>query len=44
MRPPATPDQRVEIVAKYELGESVSALAREYSVSRANILGVVKPA
>ena len=39
-----TADQRVEIVAKYEQGESVSALAREYSVSRANILGVVKPA
>jgi putative DNA-invertase from lambdoid prophage Rac len=37
-------NQRVEIVAKYGRGESISALAREYSVSRANILGVVKPA
>ena len=39
-----TPEQRVEIIAKYEQGESVSALARLYAVSRANILGVVKPA
>lgn len=36
--------QRAEIMAKYEKGESVSALARLYSVSRANILGVVKMA
>ncbi len=39
-----TADQRAEIIAKYEQGESVSALARMYEVSRANILGVVKPA
>ena len=39
-----TQAQRVEIVAKYEAGESVSALARLYSVSRANILGVVNHA
>jgi len=39
-----TVDQRAEIAAKYEKGESVSALAREYSISRASILGVVKPA
>lgn len=38
-----TVDQRAEIVAKYEQGESVSALARMYKVSRASILGVVKP-
>lgn len=38
-----TPEQRSEIIAKYAAGESVSALAREYDVSRANILGVVKP-
>ncbi|MEV4782111.1 recombinase family protein [Burkholderia sp. LMU1-1-1.1] len=37
-------DQRADIIAKYAAGESVSALARLYSVSRANILGVVKPA
>lgn len=38
-----TAEQRAEIVAKYEQGESVSALARMYEISRANILGVVKP-
>jgi DNA invertase Pin-like site-specific DNA recombinase len=37
-----TPEQRSEIVAKYNQGETVSALARLYAVSRANILGVVK--
>lgn len=36
-------EQRADIVAKYAAGESVSALARLYSVSRANILSVVKP-
>lgn len=39
-----TAAQRAEIVTKYTAGESVSALARMYAVSRANILGVVKPA
>jgi putative DNA-invertase from lambdoid prophage Rac len=39
-----TAEQRVDIIAKYALGESVSALARLYSVSRANILGGVKSA
>lgn len=39
-----TAEQRAEIIAKYAAGESVSALARKYEVSRANILGVVKPA
>lgn len=39
-----TVEQRAEIVSKYSSGESVSALARAYSVSRANILNVVKPA
>lgn len=39
-----TADQRAEIIAKYDQGESVSALARLYEVSRANILSVVKPA
>jgi putative DNA-invertase from lambdoid prophage Rac len=38
-----TPAQRMEIVAKYAKGESVSALAREYAVSRASILAVVNP-
>jgi DNA invertase Pin-like site-specific DNA recombinase len=36
--------QRTDIIAKYAAGESVSALARMFSVSRANILGIVKPA
>lgn len=39
-----TLEQRAEITAKYEQGESVSALARSYRVSRASILGVVRPA
>lgn len=30
--------QGTEIVAKYEQGESVSALARDYAISRASIL------
>lgn len=38
-----TIEQRAEIIAKYEHGESISALARMYGVSRANILSVVKP-
>lgn len=37
-----TPQQRAEIIAKYSAGVSVSELARQYAVSRANILGVVK--
>lgn len=36
-----TLEQRAEIVAKYDQGESVSDLARQYKVSRANILGVI---
>jgi DNA invertase Pin-like site-specific DNA recombinase len=38
-----TTEQREEIIAKYAAGESVSTLARRYSVSHANILGTVKP-
>ncbi|MBY0238543.1 MAG: recombinase family protein [Burkholderiaceae bacterium] len=37
-----TAEQRAEIVAKFAAGESVSALARQYGVSRANILSVVR--
>lgn len=37
-------DQRTEIIAKYAQGESVSALARSYVVSRASILGILKGA
>lgn len=36
-----TPEQRREIIAMHARGESVSALARRYAVSRANILGIV---
>ena len=39
-----TAEQRADIIAKYAVGESVSTLAGLYSVSRANILGVVKTA
>jgi len=35
-----TPEQRVEIRHRLGAGESVSALARLYSVSRANIIGI----
>ena len=38
-----TPEQRADIIGKYATGESISSLARMYEVSRANILGVVKP-
>lgn len=38
-----TPTQRLEIIAKHEQGESITSLAKQYMVSRANILGVVKP-
>jgi putative DNA-invertase from lambdoid prophage Rac len=36
-----TAAQRSEIVAQYQAGESVSALARAFAVSRASILGIV---
>ena len=36
-----TAEQRGEIMAKHAQGESVSALARFYAVSRASILGIV---
>ena len=39
-----TAEQQGDIIVKCAAGESVSALARMYDVSRANILGVVKPA
>ncbi len=35
-----TPEQRTEIRRRLSCGESVSALARDYGVSRANIIGV----
>lgn len=43
-RPPKTTvEQREEMTAKYSCGESVSALARLYGVSRASVLSVVNP-
>jgi putative DNA-invertase from lambdoid prophage Rac len=38
-----TSDQRADILAKYAAGVSVSELARQNSISRANVLGIVKP-
>lgn len=38
-----TPEQRAEIVAKYNEGISISELARQYRISRASVLGVAKP-
>jgi putative DNA-invertase from lambdoid prophage Rac len=38
-----TPEQRADITSKYAAGVSVSELARQHQVSRANILGIVKP-
>ena len=40
-RPAKTNDiQRSEIISKLQSGESVSAVAREYEVSRASIIGI----
>lgn len=39
-----TEEQREQITADYATGVSVSELARRFQVSRANILGIVKPA
>ncbi len=38
--PKTTPEQREAIKASYAAGETVSALARLYSVSRATILSI----
>ena len=38
-----TEEQRKQITADYAAGVSVSELARRFQVSRANILGIVKP-
>lgn len=35
-----TPDQRAEIRHRLDTGESVSAVARLYSISRANVIGI----
>ena len=44
-RPTSTnDDQRAKMVARFNAGESISALSRDYAVSRASVMRVVKPA
>lgn len=38
-----TPAQREEMMTKYAAGETISALARTYGISRASVLAVVNP-
>ncbi|CAJ3224511.1 recombinase family protein [Burkholderia pseudomallei] len=38
-----TPAQREEMMTKYVAGETISALARTYGISRASVLAVVNP-
>lgn len=40
--PKTTPAQQAEIKSKYNKGASISSLAREYTVSRATVLSIVK--
>jgi len=43
-RPTSTNDeQRAAMVARFSAGESISALSRDYAVSRASVMRVVKP-
>lgn len=42
-KPKTTPAQRAAMIASYGKGESVSALARAYAISRASVLAVVSP-
>ncbi|MCS0583390.1 recombinase family protein [Massilia pinisoli] len=39
-----TPEQRVTIAKRHKAGESISALAREYGLSRASVMRIVAPA
>jgi putative DNA-invertase from lambdoid prophage Rac len=39
-----TPEQRVVIAKRHKAGESISALAREYDLSRASVMRIVTPA
>lgn len=44
-RPPrTTPEQRATIAKRHKAGESISALAREHSLSRASVMRIVTPA
>lgn len=43
-RPASTTDeQRAKMVARFKDGESISALARDYEISRASVMRIVKP-
>lgn len=43
-RPTRTTDeQRVVMISRFKAGESISALARDYAVSRASVMRIVKP-
>lgn len=43
-RPASTTDeQRAAMISRYKAGESISALARDYDISRASVMRVVKP-
>ena len=43
-RPASTTDeQRTTMVARFKAGESISALARDYEISRASVMRIVKP-
>ena len=43
-RPALTTDeQRAKMVARFKAGESISALSRDYDVSRASVMRIVKP-
>jgi len=39
-----TPEQRATIVKRHQAKESISALAREYGISRASVMRIVTPA
>ena len=44
-RPASTTDeQRAAMISRFKAGESVSALSRNYDVSRASVMRIVKPA
>jgi DNA invertase Pin-like site-specific DNA recombinase len=43
-RPAITTDeQRAAMISRFKTGESISALARDYDVSRASVMRIVKP-
>lgn len=43
-RPPLTTDEQSEtMVSQFKTGESISALSRDYDVSRASVMRIVKP-